>query len=268
MDLYHHDQHVTLYCGDARDPLPDTHVDTVACTVTSPPYNVDVQYDSVDDTLPWGTYWALAADVAANIVTVSHNSARVWINTAVSVPFDPAVKGAPKRRMPLAHGWHDRLVHAGLDYIDTVAWVSVRGGGCAWGSHRQPTSPNLRGDHEAITVACLGQWERTAPDGFKGWRDRLPEWEAACSTVWKIRPERRNGHPAPFPEALAARCIRLSTWPGETIFDPFAGHGATLAAARRLGRRAIGVEKSERYCAAIVDRLRLAQVSLDFEGAA
>ena len=75
-----------------------------------------------------------------------------------------------------------------------------------------------------------------------------------------------GGHPAPFPVELARRCIRLSTWPGEVVLDPFAGTGTTLVAARQLGRRAIGIEASEAYCAQAVDRL--AQGAFDFHGAA
>jgi site-specific DNA-methyltransferase (adenine-specific) len=87
-----------------------------------------------------------------------------------------------------------------------------------------------------------------------------------CSTVWNLRPADRVGHPAPFPVEVARRCIRLSSWPGETVLDPFAGSGTTLLAARQLGRRAIGIEASERYCALAVERL--AQGELAFGGAA
>jgi site-specific DNA-methyltransferase (adenine-specific) len=73
-------------------------------------------------------------------------------------------------------------------------------------------------------------------------------------------------HPAPFPVELAQRCIRLSTWPREVVLDPFAGTGTTLVAARQLGRRAIGIEASEAYCAHAVGRL--AQGAFDFHGAA
>ena len=115
-------------------------------------------------------------------------------------------------------------------------------------------------------MACRGGWERTPPAGYSGWRDGVGAWPALCSTVWQVTPARREGHPAPFPIELARRCIRLSTWPGEVIFDPFAGSGTTLLAARQLGRRAIGIEASAAYCE--LAARRLGQGELPFHGAA
>jgi DNA modification methylase len=98
------------------------------------------------------------------------------------------------------------------------------------------------------------------------WRDQLGNWPALCRNVWRISPgaSAGTGHPAVMPVELAARAIRFSTWPGETVLDPFAGTGTTLLAARLLGRRAIGVEISERYCELAATRLAQGCLELGF----
>jgi site-specific DNA-methyltransferase (adenine-specific) len=259
---FYDDGQVTLYCADLR--AVDVPTGSVAAVVTSPPYNVGLRYESTSDALAWPEYWSLAHEAAGLMVRALVEGGRVWVNTAVSVPA--AADDGGKRRVMLAHRWATVLNGAGLDLVDQVAWCSPRGSGTAWGSWESPASPNLRGDWESLLVACVGSWERTAPTGAEGWRDGIGGWPGLCSTVWNLAPARRGGHPAPFPVELARRAVRLSTWPGEVVLDPFAGSGTTLLAARQLGRRAIGIEASELYCELAVSRL--AQTALDFRGAA
>ena len=264
MTVVYDDGQVTLLCGDVRQV--DLPAGQTAAVVTSPPYNVGLDYDGTSDTLSWPDYWSLAYRAAEAMADVLMPGGRAWVNTAVSVP---EVEGEPgKRRVMLAHRWASILERSGLALIDQVAWCSPRGAGTAWGSWASPAAPNLRGDWEAVTVACRGGWERTAPEGAEGWRDSVGRWPELCSTVWNLRPATREpgGHPAPFPIELARRCIRLSSWPGELVVDPFAGTGTTLLAARQLGRRAIGVEASAAYCETAARRL--AQGELRFDGAA
>jgi hypothetical protein len=266
---FYDDGQVTIYCADLR--AVDVPAGSVAAVVTSPPYNVGVDYDTTCDTLGWPEYWALAADTATLMAGALVRGGRVWVNTAVSVPESARVRGrrsggSTKARVMLAHRWASALEAAGLALVDQVAWCSSRGAGTAWGSWESPAAPNLRGDWESVLVAASGGWERGAPVDMADWRDGVGNWPALCSTVWNLRPADRDGHPAPFPLALARRCIRLSTWPGEVVLDPFAGSGTTLLAARQLGRRAVGIEASETYCALAVERL--AQTGLDFQGVA
>jgi hypothetical protein len=273
---FYDDGTVTIWCADFRDVPLSELTESAPCVVTSPPYNVGLAYDGdqAGDAMTWDAYWRLADAAATVMARAVIPGGRVWVNTAASVPDHPAPAGphsgrVGKRRVLLARGWADALeLGAGLELVDQVAWPSVRTAGCAWGSWQSPAAPNLRGDHEVITVACRDGWERTPPAGMEAWRDTVGDWPSLCSTVWPVPTVggRDGGHPAPMPVEVARRCIRLSTWPGETVFDPFAGAGTTLLAARQLGRRAIGVERSERYCALAV--ARLAQTSLDFEGAA
>ena len=69
-------------------------------------------------------------------------------------------------------------------------------------------------------------------------------------------------HPCEKPVQMLEDMIRTSTRPGDLVLDPFAGSGSTLVAARNLGRRVVGVEKDERYCQQVAERL--SQGSLDF----
>lgn len=73
---------------------------------------------------------------------------------------------------------------------------------------------------------------------------------ASTLSVWNIAPEsaKRIGHPAPFPMALAERVIRLYSYVGDVVLDPFVGSGTTCAAAKRLGRHWVGYDASEAYC--------------------
>lgn len=269
MKRYYADDRVELWHGDIRDGLP-LEDGSVACTVTSPPYNVGLPYDEHDDRLDWADYYDLARHCCAELHRVLEPSGRTWVNVApVITPAatDGTRMEADGYRVGLADLWNALLGGAGFSIRDWVAWVSNRQPATSWGSWESPTCPNLRGAWETILVASKGAWPREAPPGRDGFRDCVGNWTWLTSNVWNIQPERdRLGHPAPFPVELAARCIRLSTWPGEVIVDPFAGTGTTLVAARSLGRRAIGVELSERYCE--LAATRLSQGCFEFGGAA
>jgi site-specific DNA-methyltransferase (adenine-specific) len=268
---YYDDGTVTILHGEIEDLALDELGGGCASVVTSPPYNVGLDYDTDPDgdALGWDAYRDLTTVAVDAIRWALVPGGRAWVNTAVSVPYSPGQSGGRKRRVLLGAWWAAAMGAGGLELVDQVAWTSLRGSGTAWGSWQSPASPNLRGDHEVITVACRDRWERPAPDGLDAWRDTAGDWPGLCSTVWNIAPAtgpERASHPAPFPVELARRCIRLSTWPGEVVLDPFTGTGSTLVAAAQLGRRAIGIERSEKYCE--LAARRLAQGALDFGGAA
>lgn len=242
---------------DARAvPLED---ESVAAVVTSPPYNLDVAYDGVPDRMPWPEYEKFALDVGREVARLLVPSGRAWVNVMRSEP-ERKTGGTHKngqwghkgghavRRVDLARIWETALAEAGLEYRDTVVWVQdSHDGACSWGSFRVPSAPNLRGDYEVVLSFYKPPWLRRPPKDMEGWRDAEPGWETICRNVWRFAPAPRNGHPAPFPPELPARCVRLSTWPGEVVYDPFGGYGATPYAAAKLGRRAVVSDLSSAY---------------------
>src|SRR3989344_3513091 len=76
---------------------------------------------------------------------------------------------------------------------------------------------------------------------------------------WKFNGQRKKGaggHPAPFPIELPRRCIKLFSFVGDTVLDPFLGSGSTLIASYLYGRNGIGIDIDKSYCDIAVERLR------------
>jgi site-specific DNA-methyltransferase (adenine-specific) len=105
------------------------------------------------------------------------------------------------------------------------------------GTFRRPSTPSRRGD---IT------------------RDEFLAWTLGVWTFAGANP-RRVGHPAPFPEELPRRLIKLYSYPSDLVLDPFVGSGTTLAAATKLGRRGMGVEINPAFCDLSIRTVEAAQ---------
>jgi site-specific DNA-methyltransferase (adenine-specific) len=242
-ELYYQDESVLIYQGDMREVADLGQMD---CVVTSPPYNSGVRYDFHDDLMSEDDYGSLARSACGLIYgSLAERNGRAWVNIGVS----------------RLHMWLDAMAGTGFREHGVICWdYGIATADTSWGSWQSPSAPHLRYSWEPVIAASAGEWSRTPPEGRESWRDEEGDWPALCRNIWRIAPGASvscdsAGHPAVMPAELAMRAIRLSTWPGETVFDPFMGSGTTLVAAKRLGRRAVGVELSERYCEIAAKRL-------------
>ncbi|MFW9868299.1 MAG: DNA-methyltransferase [Candidatus Thorarchaeota archaeon] len=121
----------------------------------------------------------------------------------------------------------------------------------SWGSYPYP--PNLLSSfpYEWIIVfSKAGKRPRVAPEikaASKISHEEFTNW--VQNSIWDFQPAsaKQEQHPAPFPEELPRRCIRLYSFVGDTVLDPFAGTGTTLKVARDLGRNSIGFEINPAY---------------------
>ena len=118
------------------------------------------------------------------------------------------------------------------------------------------SAPNVINPCELIVVLYKGdQWKRKrqgkndiTPEEFKEW-----VWG-----IWTFPGEApcRVGHPAPFPRELPRRCIKLWSFEGDTILDPFCGSGTTLLEANLHNRIAIGIDIEAEYCDLTAKRIK------------
>ena len=106
-------------------------------------------------------------------------------------------------------------------------------------------------------------WEDTAEGKY---RDTCPSnfWDDITVPFWSM-PE-NTAHPTQKPEKLIAKLILASSNKGDTVFDPFAGSGTTLAVAKKLGRHYLGIEKEKQYCIWSEYRLEKAETDKEIQG--
>jgi len=216
--------------------------------VTSPPYNVDVRYGSFRDDIPYDRYLDFTRRWLERALGVVRVDGRMCLN----VPLD-------KNRGGQQSVYADVVAIAkevGWRYHSTIVWnegnISRR---TAWGSWLSARAPYVIAPVEVIVVFYRERWRKTSGSGVSDIsRDEFVEW---TNGLWTFPGEsrRRVGHPAPFPVELPRRCIKLFSFVGDTVLDPFLGSGTTLVACARLGRRGIGVEIDREYCELAKSRL-------------
>lgn len=226
---------VHVEVADARAmPLDDAVVHLIC---TSPPYAVDIDYEGGDlEAGDWSEFmyqWLLEG----YRVTVPNG------RLALNVPLDTTKGGF---RPTYAQAVQAAL-DAGWTYRSTITWVDDHlDKSIAKGSMDSATSPHIIAPVEMVALFSKGGWKREAPCASDLEHDEWLEWTMGW---WQFPGETRafEGHPAPFPIKLPWRLIRLLSFPGDTVLDPFAGSGTTLAAALDLDRKAIGFDLSEAY---------------------
>ena len=243
----HHDGRAAgLLLGSALDEgiFPP---DFFHLTITSPPYNVGIAYDGGDgDSAEWADYLAFSRRWLANVLRWSAPGGRLCLN----VLMDDL--SAPRR--PMSAEIVNAALSVGWKFHASIVWNQNHGGGTAWGSFASASAPCVQNRSEVVLVFYKGEWARGKGESDIT-RAEFVDW---IGGNWSFPSEsaKRIGHPAPFPLELPQRCIRLFSFVGDRILDPFAGSGTTLVAAADLGREAHGIEKSPEYHNLANTRLR------------
>ena len=136
----------------------------------------------------------------------------------------------------------------GMDFMGAVIWqkqttMNTTGGGAVMGSFPYPRNGILKIDYEFILIfKKQGKAPVPTVEQKKLSEMTKEEWNAYFASHWNFGGAKQDGHIAVFPEELPRRLIKMFSFAGETVFDPFMGSGTTALAARNLQRNSIGYE--------------------------
>ncbi|SLM15635.1 Methyltransferase [uncultured spirochete] len=230
-----------IICGDSLEILrviPDNSIDLI---FTSPPYNFGLEYDSQDDAHKWELYFEKLFAIFDECIRVLKFSGRIVVN--IQPLFSDYI--------PSHHIISNFFINRRMIWKGEILWEK-NNYNCkytAWGSWKSPSNPYLKYTWEFVEIFAKGTLKKSGdPQNADITPDEFKEWVVA---KWSIAPERKMkefGHPAMFPEKLAERVIKLFSFVGDTVLDPFNGVGTTTAVAQKLGRKFVGIDISQEYC--------------------
>lgn len=149
----------------------------------------------------------------------------------------------------------------GMDYMGAIIWqkattMNTSGGGAVMGSFPYPRNGILKMDYEFILIfKKLGNAPKPTEQQKQNSTITKSEWNEYFSSHWNFNGVKQLGHIAMFPEELPKRLIKMFSFAGETVLDPFLGSGTTSLAARNLGRNSIGYEINKEFAPVIREKL-------------
>jgi modification methylase len=248
----------TLHCADARS-MSFLSPRSVHLVLTSPPYWTLKDYDEVDGQLGY------LEDYEAFLLELD----RVWracfdalvpggrlICVVGDVCLSRRKNGGVHTVVPLHASIQEHCRAMGYTNLSPIIWSKIanavfESGGASGGFLGKPYEPNavIKNDIEFILMERKPGGYRTPTDAER-LLSVIPEREHKIwfQQIWTgLTGASTREHPAPYPEELAERLIRMFSFVGDTVLDPFVGTGTTMVAAAKWGRNSIGVEISPQY---------------------
>jgi len=232
--------------------LPDNCIDLI---FTSPPYNFGLDYENHQDGVDWEKYFEKLFSIFKECIRVLKYGGRIIVN--VQPLFSDYV--------PIHHIISNFFMENKLIWKGEILW-DKHNYNCkytAWGSWKSPSNPYLKYTWEFLEIFCKGDLKHEGDDKMADiTADEFKKWVYA---KWDIQPEynmKKYGHPAMFPEELVERVLKLFSFKGDIILDPFNGVGTTTAVAKKLSRNYLGIDTSKEYCKKAEERLKNTQIDM------
>ncbi len=256
-----------LFTGHAAQVLACFPAGCIDLVITSPPYWTAVGYDEAEN--PWSSYEAYLADMQSvwtECARVLRPNGKLCINAPIMPIPKEMIRQHTRHLKNIAFDIeHGILRQTELQRYSVFIWQKQTSK-MMFGSYPHPGNIIENNTIEFINVYVKpGKPPKFAPRVKEANTLSRAEWLDLTQQVWFMYPQdvKRGGdHPAPFPEKLPARLMRLYTYgaaadfSGEVVLDPFVGTGTTCLVAKQMGRRYAGIDINPAYVQMAEQRLR------------
>jgi len=238
------DKIYNMDCITGMQMLPDNSVDLI---VTSPPYNIGIDYDVYEDDKSWDEYYSWCEKWLRECYRVlKKDGGRICLDHYLSL-------GTSKYRTSPISTLYTIMEKIGFKHHSIAVWTDITlAKRTAWGSYLKASAPYINSPFEGILIDYKENWKKSEKGISTIERD---DFVKLTRGVWDIKTETRGLTKANFSLDLPTKAINLLSYDGDVILDPFIGSGTTAVAAKKLNRHYIGFEISENYCKVAENRL-------------
>ncbi len=252
----------TIILGDSRH-MSELKDESVHLVLTSPPYWQLKDYgngsqigfnDSYED------YINNLNLIWKECYRVLHKGCRLCVN--IGDQFARSVYYGRYKIIPIREEIIKFCETIGFDYMGAIIWQKVTtcnttGGATIMGSFPYPRNGILKLDYEFILIfKKLGNPPKVSRDIKEKSKLTTEEWNEYFSGHWNFPGEKQDKHLAMFPEELPKRLIKMFSFIGDTVLDPFLGSGTTCLAAKNLNRNSVGYEINQDFLPIIKGRVK------------
>jgi site-specific DNA-methyltransferase (adenine-specific) len=258
-------------CVKVMANLPESCVDLI---VTSPPYNVGIDYDTHDDRQSMEDYWQFTKDWLSESYRILKDDGRI----AVNIPYEVNVQDRGGRILFMSE-FYQIMKNLGFKFfglVDLNEQSPHRSKTTAWGSWMSPSAPYIYNPKECVILGYKKNHIKKVK-GEPQWKGELVDLEQEDGTVkqkmmyqeedkkefmslvygqWEYFADTKQQTKATFSMDIPMKAIKILTYRNDLVLDPFTGSGTSLVAAEVSGRRWLGIELSESYSKVAKERVQ------------
>lgn len=244
-----------LYNGECKTQM-SKYIEnkSVDLVITSPPYNVGINYDEYKDDLSYSDYFNSMGLIFSFISDKLKDDGRMIINIPYEAKF-------PKENLRVFFASEFWKMLKGINFkwagiVDLVEPSAQRVKLSAWGSWLSASAPYIYNPKECAIICYKKYWKKQNKGTSYFNEENKSEFINLTGAQWDYKPETKGYTKANYSLDFPLNALKILSYENDVIFDPFMGSCTTALACEMLNRKWIGTEISKRYCKIGSQRLK------------